>query len=127
MKVLVCGGRDFFNRVGMYRTLDALHAQQPILLLIHGGAQGADSLAWQWARQRNIAVRGFPAEWDYGGIAGQMRNEQMLQEKPDLVVAFPGGRGTGDMLRRARAAGVDIFHYSVHHSGSIPFVPPVTP
>jgi hypothetical protein len=29
-------------------------------------------------------------------------------EKPDLVVAFPGGRGTADMVRRAKAAGVRV-------------------
>jgi hypothetical protein len=33
----------------------------------------------------------------------------MLTEgKPDLVVAFPGGRGTADMVRRAYAANVIV-------------------
>jgi hypothetical protein len=32
----------------------------------------------------------------------------MLDEgKPDLVIAFPGGRGATDMVRRAREAGVE--------------------
>jgi hypothetical protein len=30
------------------------------------------------------------------------------QGHPDLVVAFPGGRGTADMVRRANAAGVRV-------------------
>jgi hypothetical protein len=30
------------------------------------------------------------------------------QGRPDLVVAFPGGRGTADMVRRARAAGISV-------------------
>lgn len=33
----------------------------------------------------------------------------MLSEgKPSLVVAFPGGEGTADMVRKARAAGVEV-------------------
>jgi predicted Rossmann-fold nucleotide-binding protein len=33
----------------------------------------------------------------------------MLSEgKPDLVIAFPGGRGTADMIRQAKEAGVPV-------------------
>jgi hypothetical protein len=33
----------------------------------------------------------------------------MLEEgKPDLVVAFPGGRGTANMVKQARAAAVKV-------------------
>jgi hypothetical protein len=33
----------------------------------------------------------------------------MLKEfGPDVVVAFPGGRGTGDMVQRAKAHGVKV-------------------
>lgn len=40
---------------------------------------------------------------------GPLRNQRMLEEgKPDLVVAFPGGGGTKDMVRRAAKAGVPI-------------------
>lgn len=43
----------------------------------------------------------------HGRAAGPIRNQQMLDEgKPHLVVAFPGGTGTADMVRRAQAAGV---------------------
>ena len=37
----------------------------------------------------------------------------MLAEgKPDLVVAFPGGAGTANMIEQARAAGVRVFMWS---------------
>jgi len=51
-----------------------------------------------------------PAEWDkFGRRAGPLRNEQMLREgKPDVVVAFPGGRGTAHMVRIAKEAGIDV-------------------
>jgi hypothetical protein len=48
--------------------------------------------------------------WNKCGIgAGYFRNVQMLEEgKPDLVVAFLGGKGTAMMVKIARAAGVEV-------------------
>jgi len=91
----------------------------PITVLIHGGANGADRLADQWARGHGINVQVFPAEWTrLGKAAGPIRNEQMLVEgKPDAVAAFPsnsrvvrpGRSGTQDMVNRANDAGVEVF------------------
>ena len=51
----------------------------------------------------------YMADWDgLGRKAGPIRNQRMLDDgKPDLGIAFPGGRGTADMVRRAREAGVE--------------------
>jgi hypothetical protein len=108
MRVLVCGGRDFADREVLFATLTALHAAAPITLLVHGAAKGADRLAGEWAEAVGIPVAAFPADWKrYRGAAGPKRNKQMLVEgKPDLVVAFPGGKGTGNMVGQAEAAGV---------------------
>jgi hypothetical protein len=49
----------------------------------------------------------------WAGKAGPIRKQQMLDEgKPDLVVAFPGGRGTAHMVRIARAAGIEVIEAS---------------
>jgi len=50
------------------------------------------------------------ANWaGLGRKAGPIRNQEMLdQGRPNMVVAFPGGRGTADMVRRARGAGVEV-------------------
>jgi hypothetical protein len=55
----------------------------------------------------------YKAEWDkHGRAAGPIRNQQMLDDgKPDLVLAFAGGRGTDDMCRRAREAGIEVRRY----------------
>lgn len=38
----------------------------------------------------------------------------MLSEfQPDIVVAFPGGRGTAHMVRIARAAGIDVIEVGI--------------
>lgn len=69
-------------------------------------------MASEWAAKRHgeVIERPFPADWvTLGKAAGPIRNQQMLDEaKPDWVVAFPGGNGTADMVRRARKAGVKI-------------------
>lgn len=111
MRVLVCGGRDFSDRDSAYRTLDAIHAETPISVIIEGGASGADRLAFQWASEGNrCGTLTFDADWNaLGKAAGPMRNWRMLNKgKPDVVVAFPGGRGTADMVRRAKKAGVRV-------------------
>jgi len=108
MRVLVCGGRNFKDRATVYRELEALYPKMGALM--SGGAPGADTLAWDWSWTRGLHCERYLADWKaHGPAAGPIRNQRMLDEgKPDLVLAFPGGRGTADMIRRARAAGVEV-------------------
>jgi hypothetical protein len=109
MKLLVTGGRSFSNRTLLFATLDGLHADHVFTTLIHGGASGADRLAGEWAASRGIPVDAYPAGWQrYGLAAGPIRNQRMIAEKPAMVVTFPGGRGTADMAKRARQAGIKL-------------------
>ena len=112
MRLLVCGGRDFSDREHAYRTLDRLARAHQIDVVIEGDARGADRIAGYWARVRKIDNLKFRADWaTHGPAAGPIRNQRMIDEgKPDLVLAFPGGSGTADMLKRARAAGIPIQH-----------------
>ena len=110
MRVLVCGGREYTDAVALGEVLDRLHAETPFAWVIHGASRGADALAEQWARAAGVSTHAFPADWDlHGRSAGVRRNNRMLVEgKPDLVVAFPGGRGTAHMKAIARASGVQL-------------------
>lgn len=105
-RVLVCGGRNYADANRMYAELSALD----ITCLAHGGARGADWLAHEYTTNFNLNEREFPADWEqYGKAAGPIRNQQMLDEfKPELVVAFPGGKGTAHMVAIARKAGVPV-------------------
>lgn len=109
-RVLVCGGRDYGDRDQLFRVLDAAHLANPIVCLIHGAARGADQLAGDWALDRDVLCTGYAADWERDGrAAGPIRNQKMLDTgKPDMVIAFPGGRGTADMIRKAEAAGVPV-------------------
>jgi len=107
MKVLICGGRDFQDFELMSDVLEPI----PISSVVQGGARGADLLAAKWAESRRIPFRQHEADWlQYGKRAGPMRNLQMLAEHPDiqLVIAFPGGKGTAHMVKIAKAAGIEV-------------------
>lgn len=109
MRVLVCGGRDYDDRRVVARALSPYKTpinSKPEHVIICGLAPGADTLALEWGRVFGVPVVGFSADWKANGrAAGPMRNAKMIEEgKPDIVIAFPGGRGTADMVRRARAA-----------------------
>ena len=110
MRVLVCGGRKFSDYQLLAQTLDALHAERPISLIIHGAARGADTLAHEWAAHNRVNIDFYRADWNkYKKAAGPIRNTRMLMDgKPQLVVAFEGGDGTADMIEQARAAGVTV-------------------
>lgn len=105
-RVLVCGGRDYADAEHMALILNAAS----IDVLIHGAARGADSLADDWAKGKGVRVERYPADWDsHGRAAGHIRNAQMLtMGQPDLVIAFPGGKGTANMVAQAKAAGVKV-------------------
>jgi len=113
-RVLVTGGRDYDNALDVERALNMVYARHGAPIVIHGGASGADTLAAKWAERLGVPQRVHLADWRrHGRKAGPLRNQQMLDdEKPQLVLAFPGGRGTADMVRRARAAGVPVEEWS---------------
>ena len=106
MKILVCGGRDFNDYNAVKHVLDDLKPG----CIVSGMARGADTLAARWARNNNVRLLEYPADWKrYGRSAGFRRNRQMLDsEHPHLVVAFPGGRGTRHMVSYARSRNVPV-------------------
>lgn len=109
MRVLVTGGRDFNDALTLGSWLGGVHKDHGIDVLIEGGAAGADYMARKFAEWAGIAVETYPADWSQGKSAGPIRNLQMLEEgRPDLVVAFEGGKGTANMVKQARKAGVRV-------------------
>lgn len=110
MRVLICGGREYRDRVQAFEYLDLLHAKHHFTEVIAGAAPGADSIAIEWAVARGVVYREFPANWDKHGIrAGRVRNIQMLNEaRPEMVVAFPGGPGTRHMITSSWSHGVPV-------------------
>jgi hypothetical protein len=100
MKILACGSRTFDDPMLAQHVLawlfDVSSSPQGLNLLIHGAADGADSTAARVCEDMGINTRAFPADWDtHGKSAGVKRNVEMIEEKPDLVVAFWDGKSRG--------------------------------
>lgn len=110
MKAIVCGGRTFLDLDYVYSSLDHCLKWWKLNYIITGGAKGADSLAHLWAKERKLTTHVVQADWDtHGKAAGMIRNKHMLTLEPDVVIAFPGGPGTENMITLSRKAGVPVF------------------
>lgn len=99
-RVIVCGARDYTDSGRARAALDAAHARSRVAVIVHGYAPGADTIAEHWARERGIPRDRYPSP---------TRNEAMAAAGADGCIAFPGGRGTADMCRRAEAAGIPVW------------------
>ena len=91
--------------------------------IIHGTASGADLLAGEVAKEMGLIVQEYPAHWArYGRAAGPIRNRLMLDQVPDLVLAFHdninASKGTKDCLEEAQRRGILI--RLITHKGEKP-------
>ena len=111
MRVIVCGGREYCDREAITRALRGVFSGSPTFgTLVHGACRGADLTAAEIAAGAGIAVEPHhPPLAAYGAPrAFHMRNQQMVDAGADLLVAFPGGNGTADCVRRAEKAGIPV-------------------
>jgi hypothetical protein len=111
MRILVCGGRKYEDTDHVYQVL-AEYCRGPVTL-IHGAALGADALAVKAAQKLGYPTEGYPADWQlHGKVAGPIRNAAMIDSGVDLVIAFAGGSGTRDTVKRAEKAKIPVRHES---------------
>ncbi len=134
MRVLFCGDRNWSDRERIHTVMSQLAAKcertpgdsrlPASLIIIHGAARGADTIAGEVAIDLHLPWMVFPARWKvYGRAAGPIRNHQMLEEgKPDLVCAFHDdlfrSRGTSNMVRIAQVAGIPVRVYTTNPATS---------
>lgn len=106
-KLLICGDRNWKSKLIIKQYIEYF---QPSLV-IEGECRGADIIAREVAKELNIPLKEFPANWNkHGKAAGPIRNREMLDEKPDLVLAFhsdiENSKGTADTLCEAEDRGI---------------------
>lgn len=113
-KVLVCGDRHYKDRDKVFHVLDVFHAKiGPSMMIISGGAEGADEFAREWAVSRKVDHQIYYAKWAlFHKAAGPIRNRRMAKKKPRLVIAFhpnlDESKGTRDMVNLATDRGVKV-------------------
>jgi len=110
LKVIIAGGRDFQLGDEDLARLDR-EVGPVATLVLTGGASGVDAGAERWAHSRGIPVQVVEARWqELGKMAGPIRNGEMAKQA-DMVVLFPGGRGTGSMAKLAQKHGLKILDW----------------
>jgi hypothetical protein len=107
MKVIICGGRGFEDVAALEAAIKL--SGFTIVEVVTGGANGADKMGDYWAQRNDRDRVVFHANWSgYGRMAGPLRNERMA-EYADACIALPGGKGTADMISRAKAHGLLLY------------------
>ena len=125
--VIVCGGRTYTDKAKIYQALDLVMVRVEqeeglTLRVLFGDAKGVDAIACTWACERRKLFRVYAADWEHEGkAAGPLRNQRMLdQNLVWLVVAFQGGRGTADMVRRAKAKAIQVWFPATSPTDDLP-------
>lgn len=113
MKVIIAGPRDYEDFVSVIVAVHLSHFD--ITEVVSGRARGVDTLGERWADENGIPVKPFPADWTrYGNGAGPKRNLQMAKYADGAVILWDGTtRGTGSMLKIAKAHGLQWFLYGI--------------
>jgi hypothetical protein len=123
-RVLVTGSREFDDYAVVCQAIGdvmmrliAAEGPYPHVVVVHGGARGADTLAERAARAFGMAVERHPADWNaHGRSAGFKRNAAMVSLGADLVLAFyklgAGNRGTDHCVRLAERSGLPVRRFT---------------
>ncbi len=110
-KVIIAGSRDFNNYEKMAEKCDHILSQylaNPLfeVIIISGTARGADRLGEKYAKERQLKVWRFPADWNkHGKAAGYIRNREMAQVADALIAFRQAGavnKGTDNMIQLAK-------------------------
>lgn len=117
MKVIIAGSRTIRSvdhALGMVRDAVAQSGFQ-IAEVVSGMAQGIDCAGWYWAKDQNIPIKEFPADWyTHGKAAGPIRNNQMAEYADALIAIWNGqSRGTKHMIEAAKKRGLKVFVFDV--------------
>ena len=110
IKVIIAGTRDFNDYAFLKKNVDYfLQDFNPNKIeIVSGNARGADKLGERYAKEHNLPVKLFPANWDkYGKRAGYLRNQEMANYS-DVLIAFwdEKSKGTKHMIDIAKKQGL---------------------
>lgn len=109
-RVIIAGGRDFTNEALLFEKCDNILSNKTNVVIISGGAKGADALGEQYAKEKGYNLEVFKADWEkHGKGAGPMRNIEMAKSAEALIAFWDGeSSGTKHMINTAIKAGLKV-------------------
>ena len=111
-RVIIAGGRDFHNRLLAFKKIDKIIGDIPKeeLMIVEGGANGADRLGRKWAERINAESLTVNADWEtHGNSAGYIRNKEMAEISTQLIAFWDGkSKGTKHMIDLAEKEGLKV-------------------
>lgn len=119
MKLIIAGCRNFNDRFIINAGIDAFIEEYGTPdVIIEGGASGVDRIAGDYARENDIPLMVFPADWNkYGRAAGPIRNGEMAKHGTHLLAFWDGkSRGTKNMIETAKKHGLVVGIYKIKNS-----------
>lgn len=117
MKVIVAGSRGITSYdCVLHAILEAKRRGILVTELVSGTATGVDIIGETIAKEHDIPIVRFPAEWKrYGKAAGYYRNREMAKYADALIAVWDGkSKGTKNMIDLATAFGLKLY---IHREG----------
>lgn len=117
VKRVVIGGCRYFNDYALFsQVVDNYISrikEEYEIIIVSGHCRGTDCLTERYAREKNLELEVFPADWSFGKKAGPQRNKKMI-DIADYVIAFDsGGRGTKSLINLALIRALLLRVYSL--------------
>jgi hypothetical protein len=113
MKTIIAGSRSITN---YDQILEAISLSNIIITtVISGTANGVDKLGERFAKDHDIPVLQFPADWDkYGKKAGYLRNIEMAEVGDALICVWDGqSHGSKHMIEIATRRGLKVYVHDI--------------
>jgi hypothetical protein len=117
-KIAVVGRREFDDYARLVEECDKFIAARGLtrVIIISGGAPGADRLAERYAAARNYPVEVYRAKWgQLGKAAGFIRNGEMAKASTHGIAFWDGrSKGTRQMIFQLKHYKLDyhVVHYT---------------
>jgi hypothetical protein len=111
-KILIAGSRGFTDYLKFKGYVDKFLSSldKKDIMIIEGGAKGTDHMAHQYAVEKNIDVKTYPADWEtHGKKAGMIRNREMGEAATHAIIFWDGqSRGTKNMISICEELGISL-------------------